>query len=54
MRAVTCNIFTILLGRFDAVYPLRHVLIEAAISAAAGAVLAVAFGAIYRLFQKRP
>jgi hypothetical protein len=53
LLAIGHNLYTISSGSFDAAYPFRHVLIEAATSAGAGAVVAMVFGAIYRLLQQR-
>ena len=52
LLAIGHNLYTISSGSFDAAYPFRHVLIEAATLAGAGAVLAVGLGAIYRLLQQ--
>ena len=51
--AVAHNIFAIRSGTFDATYPFRHVLTEAVLFAAVGAILAVVCGAIYRLLLHR-
>ena len=53
MLAIGHNLYTILSGDFDATYPFRHVMLEAVIFAAIGAILAVAAGAAYRLLQQR-
>ncbi len=53
MLAIGHNLYTILSGNFDAIYPFRHVMLEAVIFAAVGAILAVAVGAAYRLLQQR-
>jgi hypothetical protein len=53
MLAIGHNLYTILSGDFDATYPFRHVMLEAVIFAAVGAILAVAVGAAYRRLQQR-
>jgi hypothetical protein len=53
MLAIAHNLYTILSGDFDATYPFRHVMLEAVIFAAVGAILVVAVGAAYRLLQQR-
>ena len=47
------NVWSILSGRFDASDPFMHVMIQAISSAAAGAVLSVVLGLVYRLFLHR-
>ena len=51
--AVGHNVYTISSGGFEADYPFRHVLTEAVIFTGVGAILAVALGAMYKLFQHR-
>ena len=47
------NVWSILSGRFDAGEPFMHVMIQAISSAAAGAILSVCLGLVYRLFLHR-
>jgi hypothetical protein len=47
------NVYTIFSGGFEASYPFRHVFAEAVIFTGVGAILAIALGAIYKLFQQR-
>jgi hypothetical protein len=51
--AIVRTIYRIVAEQLDAADPFTHVMAEATISAAAGAILAVAAGAIYRLLQQR-
>ena len=53
MLAIAHNLYTILSGDFNATYPFRHVMMEAVVCAALGAILAVALSAIYRLLVQR-
>ena len=51
--ALVHTIYNIVAGQFDAADPFTHVMAEAAIFAAAGAILAIVLGAIYTLLQQR-
>ena len=53
MLVLALNVWNILSGRFDASDPFIRVLIETIGSAAAGAILSVCLGLVYRLFLHR-
>jgi len=51
--AMLFNVWNILSGHFDATEPFMYVMIHAISSAAAGAILSLVLGMIYRLFAQR-
>jgi hypothetical protein len=51
--AIVHAVYRIAAVQIDAADPLIHIMAEAAILAAAGAILAIAAGAIYRILQQR-